>query len=91
MIGELDFFLNYDVKFVDQPQFYLELTLLGRDTEDSLDRALSISTDYLYRLTDVDGVFQESKAACLRIAEDIMIFVNNAEKLGQREPKTWEK
>ena len=60
------------MKFVDQPQFYLELTWLGQTTE-----------EYLYRLNHVNGVFQESKAACLRIAEDIMIFVNNADKVGQ--------
>ena len=81
MEGELDFLINYDEKFVDQPQLNIELLRLGRTTEESIDRALSISEEYLCRLSDVDDVFQDSKAACLCIAEDIKIFVNNADKV----------
>ena len=73
MEGELDYFINYDEKFVDQPQFYIER--LGRTTGDSVDRALSTSEGYLRSLSDVDDLFQDSKAAC------IMTFVNDKDRV----------
>jgi hypothetical protein len=37
---------------------------------------LSLSGEFLRCLMDVDGIFQSSKAACLRLASDIMAFVD---------------
>ena len=58
-----------------------KLSKLGLTTEDSIDEALYESEEYLHNLNDVDDIFQESIIACLGIAEDIMAFVNNKNRV----------
>ena len=44
---ELNYFLNYDEKFVNQPGFYVEKLKLGRTSEETVDRALVMSERFL--------------------------------------------
>ena len=55
---------------------YGDVSALGRATEETVDDALSLSETFLRRVTDIDGVFQSSKATCLELAADIMALVN---------------
>ena len=74
MVEELSYFLKYDemFMFVNEAPFYEEISALGRATEETVDDALFLSERFLQRVTDVDGVFQSSKIACLQLASDIM-------------------
>ena len=76
MEEELSYFLNYDEMFVNKAPFYEEISALARATEETVDDALSLSGRFLQRVTDVDGIFQSSKIACLQLASDIMAFVD---------------
>ena len=80
MENELDDFINYDDKFVDQPQFHSELLNLSCTTSDSEDNALSVSEKYLRNVSDVDYIFQNSTMICLGLAKEIMTFVNDTRK-----------
>ncbi len=73
---KLNYFLNYDKVFINEATFYEEVSALGRATEETVGNALSLSGEFLLRLTDVNGIFQSSKTACLRLASDIMAFVD---------------
>ena len=64
MEGELNYFLNYDEIFVHQTKFYAEIARLGRRQEETVDKALSKSGTFLRSVTDIDDVFQESRATC---------------------------
>ena len=79
--GELDYFLNYDEISDHQPKFYAEIARLGRRQEETVDKALSKSETFLRSVTDVDDVFQESRATCLRLVEEIMTFVNRGDEV----------
>ena len=46
-----------------------------------MDKALSKSETFLRSVTDVDDVFQESRATCLRLVEEIMTFVNRGDEV----------
>jgi hypothetical protein len=72
---KLEYFLNYDEVFIKEATFYEEISALGRDTEEMVSVALSLSGEFLKRLTDVDGIFQDSRTTCLQLASDIMTFV----------------
>jgi hypothetical protein len=72
---KLEYFLNYDEVFIKEATFYEEISALGRDTEEMVSIALSLSGEFLKRLTDVDGIFQDSRTTCLQLASDIMTFV----------------
>ena len=72
---KLEYFLNYDEIFIKEATFYEEISALGRDTEETVSAALSLSGEFLKRLTDVDGIFQDSRTTCLQLASDIMTFV----------------
>jgi hypothetical protein len=76
MEEELNYFLQYDMEFVNEADFYEELSILGKATRKAVDRVLSQSGEFLSCLTDVDGIFQSSKTACLQLAAHIMVFVN---------------
>jgi hypothetical protein len=54
---------------------YREVSALGRATEGAVDDALSLSEKFLRRITDVDGAFRSSKAACLEAAAAVMALV----------------
>ena len=65
MEDELDEFINYDDIFIDKPRFYTELTILARTTGEAMNKALSISTEYLSNVGDVDDTYQESMMSCI--------------------------
>jgi hypothetical protein len=68
MEDELDDFINFDTVFVNSPGFYTELIALARTTGDSVDKALSMSTEYLSNIGDVDDIFQESMMSCIELS-----------------------
>jgi hypothetical protein len=45
MEDELDDFINFDTVFIDSPGFYTKLISLARTTGDTVDEALSMSTE----------------------------------------------
>ena len=65
MEDELDEFINYDTVFIDEPRFYTELTILARKTGGAVSEALSMSTEYLSNIGDVDDIYQESMMSCI--------------------------
>ena len=65
MEDELDEFINYDTVFIDTPRFYNELTALARTTGEAVDEALSMSTEYLSNVGDIDDTYQESMMSCI--------------------------
>ena len=65
MEDELDEFINYDVVFINEPRFYTELTILARTTGEAVNEALSISTEYLSNVGDVNDIYQESMMSCI--------------------------
>ena len=65
MEDELDEFINYDTVFIDEPRFYTELTVMARKTGGAVNEALSISTEYLSNIGDVDDIYQESVMSCI--------------------------
>jgi hypothetical protein len=82
---ELNYFLNYNEKFVNQQGFYVEISKLGRTSRETVDKALVVSTRFLRSLTDIDDVFQDSKVVCLRLAVDIMSFVDKGNGVNPEE------
>lgn len=76
MEKKLNYFLQYNKIFINEAVFYEEVSALGRAMEETVDDALSVSGEFLRSLTDVDGIFQSSKTDCLRLASDIMAFVD---------------
>ena len=75
----MNYFLNYDEKFTNQPGFYTEISKLGRTMERLVDGALSTLERFLWSITDIDDVFQDSKTVCLWLAADIMTFVDRGD------------
>ena len=45
-----------------------------------MDKALSVSEEYLRNASDVDDIFQDSTKICLGLAKEIMTFVNDTQK-----------
>ena len=76
----MNYFLNYDKKFTNQPEFYAEISDLGRTIEKLVNEVLSKSDRFLWSVTDIDDVFQDSKVVCLRLAADIMTFINRGDR-----------
>ena len=72
MEDELDDFINFDTVLIDSPRFYTELIALAHTTGDSVDEALSMSTEYLNNVGDVDDIFQESMMACIELSSRIV-------------------
>ena len=58
MEDELDDFINFYNIFIDSPGFYKKLIALARTKGESVDEALSMSTEYLSNIGDVDDIFQ---------------------------------
>ena len=75
MEDELDEFINYDVVFIDKPRFYTELTILARTTGEAVNEALSISTEYLSNVGDVDDIYQESMMSCIEWSSRIATLI----------------
>ena len=71
MEDELDEFINYDTIFIDEPRFYTELTILARKTGGAVSEALSMSTEYLSNIGDVDDIYQESMMSCIEWSSQI--------------------
>ena len=72
MEDELDDFINYDTVFIDSPGFYTKLISLARTTGETVDEALSMSTEYLNNIGDVDDIFQESMMSCIELSSKIV-------------------
>ena len=72
MEDEIDDFINFDTDFIDRPRFYNKLTSSSRTTGDSVDEALSMSTEYLSNIGDVDDIFQDSMMTCLELSSQII-------------------
>ena len=72
MEDEFDNFINFDTVFIDSPRFYTELIALASTTGDSVDEALSMSTEYLSNIGDVDDIFQESMMSCIKLSSKIV-------------------
>ena len=72
MEDELDDFINFDAVFINSPRFYTELIALARTTGDFVDEALSMSTEYLSNIGDVDDIFQESMMSCIELSSKIV-------------------
>ena len=51
-------FINFDTVFINSPHFYTKLITLARTTGDSVDEALSMSTEYLSNIGDVENMEQ---------------------------------
>ena len=69
-------FLQYNMVYVNNGNFYVELADIGKATEKAVGEALSKSGEFLGHLTYNGGVFCSSRTACLGMAEDILVFVN---------------
>ena len=76
MEDELDEFINYDTVFIDEPQFYTELTIMARKTGEAVNEALSISTEYLSNIGDVDDIYQESVMSCIEWSSRIATLLS---------------
>ena len=72
MEDELGDFINFDSVFINNPRFYTKLIALARTTGDSLDEALSMLTEYLSNIGDVDDIFQESMMSCIKLFSRIV-------------------
>ena len=72
MEKEINYFLDYDTVLAKEAAFYTEILA----TEETIADALSLSGDFLRRLTDVDNIIQDSHIICIRLAADIMALVN---------------
>ena len=57
---------------LDDPRFYTKLIALARTTGDSLDEALSMLTEYLSNIGDVDDIFRESMMSCIELSSRIV-------------------
>ena len=85
MEDELDDFINFDAVFINSPRFYTELIALARTTGDSVDEALSISTEYLSNIGDVDDIFQESMMSCIELSSRIINLTGPEISIPRRE------
>ena len=65
MEESLNIFLQCDMVYVNDGDFYDELADIGKATKEAIGQALSESGEFLGCLTDVGGVFSTSKTACL--------------------------
>ena len=74
MEDEIDEFVNFDTEFIQCPRFYTKLISLARTTGDSVDKALSMSLEYLSNVSDVDDIFQDSLMTCLELSSQIANF-----------------
>ena len=72
MEDKLDDFINFDTVFTNSPGFYTKLIALARTTGESVDEALSMSTEYLSNIGDVDDIFQESMMSCIELSFKIV-------------------
>ena len=88
MEDELDEFINYDTIFIDEPRFYTELTILARKTGGAVSEALSMSTEYLSNIGDVDDIYQESMMSCIEWSSRIATFTAPGINISRRKMST---
>ena len=56
MEDKLNDFINFDTVFINSPGFYTKLIALAPTTGETVDEALSMSTEYLNNIGDVDDI-----------------------------------
>ena len=83
----MDEFINVDVVLIESPHFYIELIALARTTGDSVDKALSMLTDYLNNICDVNDIFQDFMMTCLELSSQITNLVGKTRDLTNNEVK----
>ena len=88
MEDELDEFINYDTVFIDKPRFYTELTTLARNTGEAVNEALSMSTEYLSNVGDVDDTYQESMMSCIEWSSRIATLTAPRISISRRKTTT---
>jgi hypothetical protein len=88
MEDELDEFIQYDTIFIDEPRFYAELTTLARKTGGAVNEALSMSTEYLSNVGDVDDIYQESMMSCIEWSSRITTFTAPGISIPRRKMST---
>ena len=87
MEDKVDEFINVDVVLIESPHFYIELIALARTTGDSVDKALSMLTDYLNNICDVNDIFQDFMMTCLELSSQITNLVGKTRDLTNNEVK----
>ena len=85
MEDKLDDFINFDTVFIDNPRFYTELTILARTMGEAVDKALSMSTEYLSNVGDVDDIYQESMMSCIDWSSRIATLTGPGISISRRE------
>ena len=88
MEGELDEFINYDTVFIDEPHFYTEHTTLARKTGGAVNEALSMSTEYLSNVGNVDDIYQESMMSCIEWSSQIATLTAPGISISRRKTST---
>ena len=87
MEDEIDEFINFDVEFIECPRFYNELITLARITGNSVDEALSMSTEYLSNVSNVNDIFQDSLMTCLELSLQITNLAGKTRDLSKNEAR----
>ena len=87
MENEINDFINFDTNFIKCPRFYTELTSLARTTGDFMVKALSMSTESLSNVSDVDDIFQCSLMTCLEISSQIANLTSKGRDLSRHEAR----
>ena len=88
MADDVEKFVNSDVMFIECPRFSNELLTLVHTTGDSVEKALSMSGEYLSGIGDVGGIFQESVATCSELSSQITRLANKTGDLSRDEIKS---
>ena len=87
MENEINDFINFDTNFIKCPRFYTELTSLARTTGDFMVKVLSMSTESLSNVSDVDDIFQCSLMICFEISSQIANLTDKGRDLSQHEAR----
>ena len=88
MEDELDEFINYDTIFIDEPHFYTELSTLACKTGGAVNEALSMSTEYLSNVGNVDDIYQESMMSCIEWSSRIATLTAPGISISRRKMTT---
>ena len=87
MENEINDFINFDTNFIKCPRFYTELMSLARTTGDFMVKALSMSTESLSNVSDVDDIFQCSLMICFEISSQIANLTSKGRDLSRHEAR----
>ena len=69
----------------DSPGFYTKLIALACTTKETVDESLSMSTEYLNNIGDVDDIFQESMMSCIELSSKIVHLTSLGISIPRRE------